>query len=86
VAVLPPGNVHSAGGWKNLLEPVIDMYKLTGKRIYFRADAAFVRPDVYEHWEENHILYAIRIPAIQNPRVGFIVTNMSAKAKNVVRF
>jgi hypothetical protein len=66
-----PGNVHSADGWRNLLEPVTDRYKLIGKRIYFRADTALVRPDVYECREENHILYAIRIPAIQNSRVGF---------------
>jgi Transposase DDE domain group 1 len=137
-AVLRPGNVHSSDGWKNMLEPIIDRYKDTGTRIYFRADAAFASPDVYEYLEENRILYAIRIPANQNlqreidhlltrpvgrppkksrvfyhdfnyraatwekprrviakvewhqgelfPRVGFIVTNMSAKAKNAVRF
>ena len=38
-AVLRPGNVHSSDGWKNMLEPIIDRYKDTGKRIYFRADA-----------------------------------------------
>jgi len=104
----------------------------TGRKLYFRADAAFASPDVYECLEENRILYPIRIPANQNlqreidhlltmpvgrppkkprvsyhdsnyraatwnkprrviakvewyqgelfPRVGFTVTNMSAKA------
>jgi hypothetical protein len=113
-------------------------HKDTSRKLYFRADAAFARPDVYEYFEENLILYAIRLKANNNlyrqiehlmtrpvgrppkklrvfyhdfnyqaaswkksrrviakvewhqgelfPRVGFIVTNMSAKAKNVVRF
>ena len=137
-ATLRPGNVHSSDGWKNLLEPIVNRYRKTGKRIYFRAAAAFASPDVYDYLEENRILYAIRIPANQNlqreidhlltrsvgrppkkprvlyhdfsyraaswdrprrivakvewhqgelfPRVGFIVTNVSAKARNVVRF
>jgi hypothetical protein len=137
-AVLRPGNVHSSDGWKNMLEPIIDRYQETNKRIYFRADAAFASPDVYEYLEDNRILYAIRIPSNQNlqreidhlltrpvgrppkkprvfyhdfsyraaswdrprrviakvewhhgelfPRIGFIVTNMSARAKNVTRF
>jgi hypothetical protein len=34
-----------------------------GKRIYFRADAAFASPDVYEYLEDNNILYAMRIKA-----------------------
>jgi hypothetical protein len=49
-----------------MLEPIIDRYRDTSKRIYFRADAAFASPDVYEYLEENRILYAIRIPSNQN--------------------
>src|SRR5450759_3500919 len=64
-ATLRPGNVRSSDGWKNMLEPIIDRYKDTGKKLYFRADAAFASPDVYEYLEENHILYAIRLPANQ---------------------
>ena len=77
-AVLRPGNVHSSNGWKNLLEPIIHRYRETKKKLYFRADAAFASPDVYEYLEDNR--------GELFPRVGFIVTNMSAKAKNVVRF
>jgi len=62
-AVLRPGNVHSSDGWKDLLEPIIDRYKDKGRKLSFRADAAFARPDVYEYLEENRILYAMRIPA-----------------------
>src|SRR5450759_1400182 len=137
-AVLRPGNVHSSDGWRNLLEPIINRYKGTNKKLYFRGDAAFAAPDVYEYLEDNRILYAMRIPAnailyeeIEHlmtrpvgrppkkprvfyhdfsyraaswskprrviakvewhmgelfPRIGFIVTNLSEKAKNVVRF
>ena len=107
-------------------------------RKYFRGDAAFAKPEIYEYLEGNGLLYAIRLPAndvlydeIKHmltrpvgrpsrnpvvqfydfkyqaaswhkerrviakvewhsgdlfPRVGFIVTNMSAKAESVVQF
>jgi len=137
-AHLRPGNVHSADGWRDLLEPIVDRYRAAGKRIYFRGDAAFASPDVYEYLEDNGVLYAMRIKANSRlydhvehlmtrpvgrpsakpkvfyhdfsyragswdrsrriiakiewhqgelfPRVGFIVTNLSRVAKNVVRF
>ena len=133
-----PGNVHSADGWRDLLEPIVDRYRTLGKRIYFRGDAAFASPDVYEYLEDSKILYAMRIKANSRlyenvdhlltrpvgrpsaepkvfyhdftyragswdrsrrviakiewhqgelfPRVGFIVTNLSKVAKNMVRF
>ncbi len=62
-ATLRPGNVHSADGWRSLLEPIVDRYKEAGKKLYFRADATFAAPDVYEYLEEEGILYAIRIKA-----------------------
>jgi hypothetical protein len=65
-AVLRPGNVHSADGWRDLLEPIVDRYKDTGKKLYFRGDAAFASPDMYEYLEEQGILYAIRIKANNN--------------------
>ncbi len=40
-ANLRPGNVHSADGWRNLLEPIVERYKETNKKLYFRGDAAF---------------------------------------------
>jgi hypothetical protein len=45
---LRPGNVHSADDWKNALKRVIVRYQGKVLRIYFRADAAFAMPDVYE--------------------------------------
>jgi len=37
------GNVHSADGWREVLEPVIARYRDTVKRRYFRGDAASPR-------------------------------------------
>ena len=44
--VLRPGNVHSADGWKDVLEPVVARYRAKKLRRYFRADAAFANPEV----------------------------------------
>ena len=137
-AVLRPGNVHSADGWRKFLEPIVKRYKEMEKKLYLRGDAAFASPDVYEYLEDKGVLYAIRLKANNNlsreidhlttrpvgrpsrkpkvffhdfsyraaswkkprrviakvewhegeliPHIGFIVTNLSAKAKNVVRF
>ena len=60
---LRPGNVHSADGWRDVLEPVVERYKATKVRLYFRGDAAFASPDIYEYLEAEGFLYAIRLPA-----------------------
>jgi hypothetical protein len=65
-AVLRPGNVHSAKGWKQFLSPIVGRYKETDKKLYLRGDAAFASPDIYEYLEENSILYAIRLKANNN--------------------
>ena len=48
---LRPGNVHSADGWDGVLKPVVARYQGKLSRIYFRADAAFAMPEVYEFLE-----------------------------------
>jgi hypothetical protein len=58
-------NVHSADGWEGALKPVIVRYRGKVSRIYFRADAAFAMPSVYEYLEAERIKYAIRLPANQ---------------------
>jgi hypothetical protein len=45
---LRPGNVHNAEDWHLVLEPVIARYRDRGVDLYFRADAAFAKPEVYE--------------------------------------
>src|SRR5271170_2523371 len=52
---LRPGNVHSADGWENTLKPVVARYKGKVSRIYFRADAGFANPEVYEYLEAERI-------------------------------
>src|SRR5215218_9353672 len=59
---LRAGNVHSADGWRDVLEPVVARYR-TMKRRYFRADAAFASPEVYEFLEAEDYGYVIRLPA-----------------------
>src|SRR3954452_16130030 len=62
---LRPGNVHSADGWQEVLDPVVARYGGKVSHIHFRADAAFAMPGVYEYLEDRRIKYAIRIPANQ---------------------
>jgi hypothetical protein len=44
--MLRPGNVHSAQGWQEVLEPIVARYEGAGVRLYFRADAAFASPEI----------------------------------------
>src|SRR5580704_16792819 len=60
---LRPGNVHSAVDWRPVLEPVIARYRGTVKRLYFRGDAAFANPEMYELLETEGDGYTIRLPA-----------------------
>ena len=61
--VLRPGNAHSAEGWRSVLEPVIARYRERGLPLWFRGDAAFAKPELYELLEAEGIGYAIRLPA-----------------------
>ena len=60
---LRPGNVHSADGWRNVLEPVVERYRERNLRRHFRGDAAFASPDIYEFLEAADFKYAIRLKA-----------------------
>ncbi len=59
---LRSGNVHSADGWRDVLEPVGARHRERKVRLYFRADAAFASPDVHEFLEAEGFLHAIRLP------------------------
>ncbi len=61
--LLRSGNVHSADRWKEVLEPIVKRYENKKNRKYFRGDAAFAKPEIYDYLEENDYLYAIRLPA-----------------------
>jgi len=61
--LLRNGNVHSAEDWRGVLEPVVERYRHRSLQRFFRADAAFARPEVYEFLEAEGYRYAIRLPA-----------------------
>jgi len=56
-------------------------------RIYFRADAAFAMPEVYEFLEAERIKYAIRLPANQvlQGRIGYLLTRPVGRPPHHVR-
>lgn len=62
-AKLRPGNVHSAEAWEELLLPEIERQQQLGKEVWFRADAAFAKPEIYEALQARGVKYAIRLPA-----------------------
>jgi Transposase DDE domain group 1 len=73
---LRPGDVHSAQGWRDVLEPVVARYRATMKRRYFRADAAFASPEVYGFLEAEDYGYVIRLPAnaVLQRRIAHLLT------------
>ena len=75
-SLLRPGNAHSAESWRLALEPMIARYRERGVDLYFRADAAFAKPEIYELLEQEGIRYAIRLPANQvlQRRIGYLLT------------
>ena len=62
-SALRPGNVHSADGWRGVLEPVVARYRNGKIRRYFRGDAAFALPDLYAFLEAEGYKYTIRLKA-----------------------
>jgi hypothetical protein len=61
--LLRDGNVASADDWRTVLEPIVDRYRELDVRRFFRGDAAFAKPELYEYLEAESYLYAIRLPA-----------------------
>src|SRR5262245_35256336 len=84
---LRPGNVHSADGWRAVLEPVVARYRGTVKRLYFRGDAAFANPEIYAFLEAEGAGYTIRLPAntvLQN-RIGHLLKRPIGRPPHEVR-
>ena len=67
--------MHSTDGWRAVLEPVIARYRGIVKRLYFRGDAAFANPEIYEVLEAEGAGYTIRLPAnkVLQRRVGYLL-------------
>ena len=66
-ATLRSGNVSSADGWQELLEPVVKGYQKKGLRLLFRGDAAFAKPELYEYLEEEKLLNKLRLEQRMQP-------------------
>jgi hypothetical protein len=68
--------VHSADEWRSVLGPVIARYRGRGLALYFRGDAAFAKPELYELLEAEGLGYAIRLPAnrVLQERIGHLLT------------
>jgi len=73
---LRSGNVHSADGWEGVLKPVVVRYKGRKVRLYFRGNAAFASPEMYDYLEAEGFLHAIRLPKnrILQDSIGHLLT------------
>jgi hypothetical protein len=88
-ASLRPGNVHSADGWRDVLEPVVARYRGKLKRRYFRGDAAFALPDLYDFLEAEGYKYTIRLKAnavLQGHIAHLLKRPVGRPPKHVQRF
>ena len=66
-ALLREGNVSSGDNWRSVLQPIVARQHDLDIRRFFRGDAAFARPELYEYLEAEGYLYAIRLPASSVP-------------------
>src|ERR1700726_1548283 len=84
---LRSGNVHGADGWRAVLEPVVTRYQGIVKRLYFRGDAAFANPEVYDFLEAESMGYAIRLPAnrVLQDRIGYLLKRPVGRPSQEVR-
>ena len=72
-----------------MLKPVVVRYQGRNLRRYFRGDAAFALPDLYEYLEAEGFLYAIRLPKNQilQESIGYLLTRPVGRPPNhVLRF
>jgi hypothetical protein len=84
---LRPGNVHSADGWREVLEPVVARYRHGMKRRYFRGDAAYANSGIYEFLEAEGYKYTIRLPAnaVLQERIGWLLKRPVGRPPHEVR-
>ena len=84
---LRPGNAHSAADWRDVLEPVVARYRNCMKHRYFRGDAAYANPGIYEFLEAEGYKYTIRLPAnaVLQERIGWLLKRPVGRPPNEVR-
>ena len=78
---------HSAHGWRDVLEHVVARYRDRRLRRYFRGDAAFASPDLYEFLEAEGYKYAIRLKAnaVLQESIVHLLTRPVGRPPNHVR-
>jgi len=81
------GNVHSAADWRDVLEPVVPRYRNRMKRRYFRGDAAYANPGIYEFMEAEGYKYTIWLPAnaVLQERIGWLLKRPAGRPPRDVR-
>jgi len=84
---LRPGNVHSADDWEGVLKPVVVRYKGRKVRLYFRGDAAFASPEMYEYLEAEGFVYVIRLSTnkVLQENIAHLLTRPLGRPPNHVR-
>ena len=85
---LRPGNVASADDWRSVLEPVVARYRGEAvKRRFFRGDAAFAIPDLYDFLEAEGFKYTIRLKAnaVLQRRIGHLLRRPRGRPSHHVR-
>lgn len=86
---LRSGNVHSADDWRSVLGPVVARYRDRTKRRFFRGDAAFALPDLYDYLEAEGYKYTIRLKAnsvLQTNIAHLLKRPVGRPPKHVQRF
>ena len=73
--------------WREVLEPVVVRYRGTVTRLYFRGDAAFANPEIYEFLEAEGMGYAIRLPAnrVLQDKIGYLLKRPVGRPPQEVR-
>ena len=76
--------MHSADGWRALLEPVVARYRGIVKRLYFRGDTAFANPEIYEllekmdyRWVLAHSVKSASVTPLSAFQVSFVLPSMT---------
>ena len=76
---LRPGNVHSADGCLEFIEPILGYYVGKGFKVKIRCDAAFAIPELFELCETLGVEYVIRIK--ENSRLEEISADLIKSIK-----
>jgi hypothetical protein len=69
------------------MEPAVKRYRERQLRRYFRADAAFAKPEIYEFLEDEGYAYTIRLPTntVLQDKISHLLTRPVGRPPNHVR-